>query len=232
MNTHQVAERVISKENLPLPCDRERDALLCDGERVTGRIWQTDSAQTATKPRVVPLRLCCVSVLNSTKRVQGLALLLRHTHSLSAATSGLGVLTTHTEAPVVTETPVVPDLLEALKVVTELGVDLVGGDLRGLAILEVLPPVEHPSGDLVLVGVLHNVHKIVHLLLGELTSALVHVNVSLLADDVGETATDTLDGAHGVHHLLPAVDVGTKDTQNVLEIATILDDESLFTHTK
>lgn len=59
------------------------------------------------------------------------------------------------------------------------------------------------------------------------TSTLVHVNVSLLADDVGETAADTLDGAHSVHHLLPAIDVGTKDTQNVLEIATILDDESL-----
>ena len=33
--------------------------------------------------------------------------------------------------------------------------DLVGGDLRGLAVLEVLPPVEHPSRDLVLVGVLN-----------------------------------------------------------------------------
>ena len=56
---------------------------------------------------------------------KGLALLLGHTHSLSAATSGLGVLTTHTDAPIVTQTPVVPDLLEALKVVTELSVDLV-----------------------------------------------------------------------------------------------------------
>ena len=63
------------------------------------------------------------------------------------------------------------------------------------------------------------------------TSALVHVNVGLLADDVGETATDTLDGGHGVHHLLLAINVGTEDTQDVLEIATILDGESLRTHT-
>ena len=60
-----------------------------------------------------------------------------------------------------------------------------------------------------------------------LTSALVHVNVGLFADDVGETATDTLNRGHGVHNLLLAINVGTEDTQNVLEIATILNDESL-----
>jgi len=60
-----------------------------------------------------------------------------------------------------------------------------------------------------------------------LTGALVHVNVGLLADDVGETATDTLNRSHGVHNLLLAINVGTEDTQNVLEIATILNDESL-----
>ena len=110
--------------------------------------------------------------------------------------------------------------------------DLVGGDLRGLAVLEVLPPVEHPSGDLVLVGVLNDVDEVVHLLLGQLARTLVHVNVCLLADDVGETATHTLNGAHGVHDLLPAIHVGTEDTQDVLEIATILDDECLMNFKK
>jgi len=156
-----------------------------------------------------------------------LSLLLGHTHGLATATGGLRVLTADAETPVVTETPVVADLLQALEIITELGIDLVGRNLRGLAILEVLPPVEHPAGDLVLVGVLDNVHKIVHFLLSKLTGALVHVNVGLLADDVGETATNTLYGGHGVHHLLLAINVGTEDTQDVLEISTILDDESL-----
>jgi hypothetical protein len=49
-----------------------------------------------------------------------LSLLLGHTHSLSAAASRLGVLATNAETPVVTETPVVPDLLQALEIVTHL----------------------------------------------------------------------------------------------------------------
>lgn len=53
-------------------------------------------------------------------------LLLRHTDGPTTATGGLGVLSTHTETPVVTETAVSPDLLQALEILTELGVDTVG----------------------------------------------------------------------------------------------------------
>jgi hypothetical protein len=64
------------------------------------------------------------------------------------------VLTTDTEAPVVTETTVGADLLQALKILTELGVDTVGDDLRVLAIDNVTLSVEEPGRDLVLRGVL------------------------------------------------------------------------------
>ena len=63
------------------------------------------------------------------------------------------MLTTHTEAPVVTETAVSTDLLQALKVVTELGVDTVGKGLAVLAIDNIALPVEEPAGDLVCVVV-------------------------------------------------------------------------------
>ena len=59
------------------------------------------------------------------------------------------MLTTDAEAPVVTETTVSADLLEALEVLTELGVDTVGEDLRVLAVDNVALPVEEPGGDLV-----------------------------------------------------------------------------------
>jgi hypothetical protein len=59
------------------------------------------------------------------------------------------VLTTDTEAPVVTETTVSADLLQALKIVTELAVDAVGEDLAVLAIDDIALPVEEPAGDLV-----------------------------------------------------------------------------------
>ena len=78
-----------------------------------------------------------------------LTLLLGHTDSSAAATSGLGVLATDTEAPVVTETTVSADLLQALKVVTELAVDTVGKGLAVLAIDDIALPVEEPGGDLV-----------------------------------------------------------------------------------
>lgn len=48
-----------------------------------------------------------------------------------------------------TETTVGTDLLEALEVLTELGVDTVGEDLSVLAVDNVALPVEEPGGDLV-----------------------------------------------------------------------------------
>lgn len=54
------------------------------------------------------------------------------------------MLTADTEAPVVTETTVGTDLLEALKIVTELGVNTVGEDLGVLAVDDIALPVEEP----------------------------------------------------------------------------------------
>lgn len=47
---------------------------------------------------------------------------------------------------------------------------------------------------------------------------LVEVNIGLLADQVGVTATDTLDLGQGVHNLLLAVNIGVEQTQDVLEV--------------
>ena len=64
-------------------------------------------------------------------------------------------MTAHTETPVVTEPTVSPDLLESLKILTQLVVEDVGHDLGGLAVLDVALPVEEPVGNLVLTGVLN-----------------------------------------------------------------------------
>ena len=47
---------------------------------------------------------------------------------------------------------------------------------------------------------------------------LVEVNIGLLADQVGVTATDTLDLGQGVHDLLLAVNIGVEQTKDVLEV--------------
>ncbi len=91
------------------------------------------------------------------KKAKRLAtLLLGDTDGPAATTSGLGVLSADTEAPVVTETAVSADLLQALKIVAELGVNAVGKDLAVLAVDDVALSVEEPRGDLVLGRVLDN----------------------------------------------------------------------------
>lgn len=92
--------------------------------------------------------------------------------NLSASTAGsLGVLTANTETPVVTETTVRADLLETLKVLTHLLVDLVGKHVRVLAVGHVLLTVKEPSGDLELSRVLHDGDNALELIRVELSGA-------------------------------------------------------------
>ena len=81
------------------------------------------------------------------------------------------MLATDAEAPVVTETTVSADLLQALEVLTELGVDTVGEDLAVLAVDNVALPVEEPGGDLVLGGVLDDGDNALKLFGGKLAGA-------------------------------------------------------------
>ena len=130
-------------------------------------------------------------------------LLLGHTDGTAATTGRLGVLSADAEAPVVAETTVGTDLLQALKIITELGVDTVGEDLGVLAVDNVALTVEEPlyhcqtnppgklygaatyAGNLVGGRVLDDGDETLKLLGGELTGALVQVDIGLLAHEVG-----------------------------------------------
>merc|ERR1719211_200371 len=158
------------------------------------------------------------SLLDIGKADVYILLLLGDTDGLSLVASGLGVLTSGTETPVVTEATVGPDLLEPLKILTELVVKDVGHDLGGLAVLGVALPVEEPVRDLVLTGILDDGDQPLDLLLAQLSSPPVQGNVSLLQADVGVTTSDSLDGGHGEHDARLSVDVGVENTKNVLEI--------------
>ena len=83
-----------------------------------------------------------------------LLFLLGDTDGTTATTSSLGVLTTDTETPVVTETTMSTDLLQTFQIFTHLGVNAVGNSLRVLAINSILLSVKEPVGDLVLSRVL------------------------------------------------------------------------------
>lgn len=128
------------------------------------------------------------------------------------------MLTTDTEAPVVSETTVGTDLLQSLEILTELGVDTVGNDLAVLAIDDILLSVKEPGGDLVLGGVLEDGDDTLKLFGGELTGTLGKVDIGLLEDKVGVATTDTLDLGQGKHGLLLSVDIGVEETQDELEV--------------
>jgi hypothetical protein len=99
-------------------------------------------------------------------------LLLGNTDSTTSAASGLGVLTTDTETPVVTETTMSADLLQALKIITELGVDTVSENLGVLAVDNVALSVEEPGWDLVLGWVLDDGDDALELFGGKFTGTV------------------------------------------------------------
>lgn len=66
-------------------------------------------------------------------------------------------------------------------------------------------------------GVLDDGDDTLELFGGKVTGALAEVDIGLLADQVGVSATDTLDLGQGVHDLLLAIDVRVQQTDNVLE---------------
>lgn len=72
-----------------------------------------------------------------------------------------------------TKTAVGADLLQALKILTELGVETVGNNLGVLSIGDVALSVEEPRGDLVLGRSLEDGDNALQLFGGELTSTVV-----------------------------------------------------------
>ena len=157
--------------------------------------------------------------------VKPLTLLLADTDGPAPSASSLGVLTTDTETPVVSETSVGTNLLQSLEIITELAVDTVCEDLEVLAVDNVALSVEEPGWDLVLGWVLDDGNDTLELFRGELSGTglllelrfsfdpsgvsepLVEVDIGLLADQVRVSATDTLYLCQGVHDLLLAINL-------------------------
>lgn len=107
------------------------------------------------------------------QRRKPLSLLLADTDGSAAAASGLGVLSTDTQTPVVTQTPVGTNLLQSLQIITELAVNSVGKHLAILAIDNVTLSVQEPGWDLVLGWVLEDGDDALEFFGGKFTGAVV-----------------------------------------------------------
>jgi hypothetical protein len=133
------------------------------------------------------------------------------------------VLSAYTQTPVVPESAVGTDLPKSVEILAHLEVEDVGDELRVLAVLVVLLPVEKVVRNLELARALDDCHHAVDLLIGQLARALVQVHVGLLQHQVREAAADTLDGRQRKHHLVAALDVGVEDAQDMLELVILHD---------
>lgn len=158
-----------------------------------------------------------ISTTNATTQLLR-TLLLRDTHRVSSSSGGLGVLTTHAQVPEMSQTTMHTNLLQALQIFTQFVVQTVRQNLRILSILDVLLTIEEPVRNLVGTRVLDDGHDALELLGGKLTGTLVAINVSLLADNIGITTTNTLDRGQRKDDFVLSVNVRVEQTQNVLEI--------------
>ena len=140
------------------------------------------------------------------------SLFLASSDGLTTSTGGLGVLTSNTETPVVSETSVSTDLLKTLQILTELVIKLVDEEVGALTVSKVSLSVKEPSRDLVLGGVLDDSDDSFELFNSKLTSTLGHIDISLLADQVSVSATNTSNGGQSVHDLDLTIDVSAEKT--------------------
>merc|ERR1719378_547698 len=147
-----------------------------------------------------------------------LVLLLGHTHSFTFVTGRCGVLSANSKTPIMSKSTMSFDLLQPLQIFTELVFQTISQDLRGLSIFDILRSVEIVIWDLVLSWILHDSDKPFHLFIRQFTSSFVHVDVSFLQADVGESSSDSFNGSHGVHDFGFSINVCVHHTKNVLEL--------------
>ena len=113
-------------------------------------------------------------------------------------------------------------LLHALEIFTESGGTIVGNELGVSSVLDASLSVKEPLGDTVVEGLGEDISDFVHLGLVELTGTSVEVDVGDLADEVGESSTNTLDDSKGEHNLDLTVDVSVLHSENVSELTGLL----------
>jgi len=79
-----------------------------------------------------------------------------------------------------------------------------------------------PWGDMTVDGsryhLSHHIPAECNVLVGDLP--LVEINISLLADQVGVSSSNTLDLGQGDHDLSSTLDVGVEETENVLLVSS------------
>ena len=125
------------------------------------------------------------------------------------------------------ETSVLSDLLHALDVLPDLGFEQVGRSVEVVAVSVVVSSVDEPLGDAEGNGVGDDLLDLLPDLLTDLTGSGVEVDLGYLADEVGESRSDSSDRGYRVGDFALSLKVGVQDSDDVLELSSVLVYETL-----
>ena len=135
------------------------------------------------------------------------------------------MLTLDLEAEVVAETSVLADLLHALQVFSESGVDHVGDQLAPGAVSDASLSVQKPLWNAVFDGLGEDVTNSVHFVFSQLTGSAAGVNLSDFAAEDAEATADTLNSTEGECGLMLSIHVCVLHSEKVLEFVSFLQDK-------
>ena len=153
------------------------------------------------------------------------SLLLGDSEGGSLASSGLGMLALDLEAEVVAETSVLADLLHALEIFSESGVNHVGDQLAPGAVSDASLSVQKPLWNAVFDGLGEDVTNSVHFVFSQLTGSAAGVNLGNFAAEDAEATAHTLNSTEGERGLLLSIHVCVLHSENVLEVVSFLQDK-------
>ena len=150
------------------------------------------------------------------------SLLSGNTEGLTASTGGLGSLSSNSVTPVMSETSMVLGFSHSLKILSHVGIEVVGNELGPVSMLWVLLSVEEPLWDVVVSWSGNDVVNSFDLSLVQLTGSFIAVNLSDFEGKDRESSTKTSDLSKTEWSLLFTVDVCVLDSKNVHELVWIL----------
>ena len=137
------------------------------------------------------------------------------------------MLTSDLKQPVMSQTSVLLNLLHALNIVSDLGIQSVGADVQVTTVSVVLSSVQEPDGHAVGARIGDDLGDLLPLLLADLTSALLHIDLGEFAHQVSESSADALNCGQRVGDSSLAFDVGVEYSDDELELGLLVVYETL-----
>ena len=129
------------------------------------------------------------------------------------------MLTSDLESPFVSDTLVTSDLVQSFDVFSEFGLKDVRSNLEVLSFFVILLSVEEPSWDSVSFWIVDDVGNTITLGFGQLSGSESWVDSEDFTDEETKSSSNTFNFIKSVRNGSFTINVGVKNTMNVLEVS-------------